>query len=57
VPRISADFLAEERAALGEFLYQQEYFGRFVETVEQLFGAEMVATAFDRDVEPLLGVG
>ncbi len=55
VPRISAEFLEEERDALGDFLFKQEYFGRFAETVEQLFGAEMVASAFSRGVEPLLG--
>jgi hypothetical protein len=53
VPRISADFLEEERAALGEFLFRQEYYGRFAETSEQLFGAEAVAGAFDRTIEPL----
>jgi hypothetical protein len=39
--------------ALGDFLYTQEYFGRFAETSEQLFGADLVADAFSRTVEPL----
>lgn len=55
-PRITKAFLAEERLALGERLYQQEYFGKFLETVEQVFGTDAVQGAFSRDVAPL-GLG
>lgn len=52
-PRISADFLREERLSLGERMWLQEYFGEFVETTDQAFTNEAINAAFDRDLEPL----
>jgi hypothetical protein len=52
-PRITKEFLEEERLALGDRLYEQEYMGRFLETKEQLFGEEQVKRIFSRDVQPL----
>jgi hypothetical protein len=52
-PRITKAFLAEEHLALGDRLYRQEYFGEFLETVEQVFGADSITSAFSRGVEPL----
>jgi hypothetical protein len=36
-PRITAEFLAEERTALGEQAFMQEYYNRFVETSGSVF--------------------
>lgn len=52
-PRISAAFLAEERAALGPWLYEQEYECEFRATGGQLFTEEMIAGMFSADVAPL----
>jgi hypothetical protein len=53
VPRISPDFLATERLALGESWFSQEYLCSFVQASNQVFSAEDVARAISRDVEPL----
>jgi Terminase large subunit, T4likevirus-type, N-terminal len=57
VPRISAEFLAEERQALPRRVYQQEYFCEFVETDDQVFSYEDVAGAITEEVTPLFGAG
>jgi hypothetical protein len=57
VPRISEEFLAEERRALPQRVYQQEYYCEFVETDDQVFSYEDVASAITEEVEPLFGIG
>jgi len=52
-PRISPLFLAEERAALGDWWYRQEYGCEFVETTDQVFSYEDVMRAFDNDLTPM----
>ena len=52
-PRISAAFLAEERAALGPWLYEQEYQTEFRSAGGQLFTEDMIRAMFSADVEPL----
>ena len=52
-PRISPEFLAEERAALGDWWYRQEYGCEFVETQDQLFAYDVVMRAVSSDVKPL----
>jgi len=54
-PRISRAFLAEERAALGDFWFRQEYECEFSETSDQLFAHAVVQAAFTADVTPLFG--
>lgn len=54
-PRIAPAFLAEERAAMGDFWYRQEYECEFVETVDQVFGYDLVLSAVSADVKPLFG--
>jgi hypothetical protein len=56
-PRIPATFLAEERAALPERWYRQEYECSFEETVDQVFSYEHVQAALSADVAPLFGSG
>jgi hypothetical protein len=52
-PRITADFLAGERAALGEHWYSQEYELEFRDVVESLFLQEDIDAALTCDVLPL----
>ena len=54
IPRISAVFLAEERAALG-FWYGQEYENLFLDTASQLFSSIDIDAAVRDDVAPLWG--
>ncbi|MBT9156276.1 MAG: hypothetical protein DDT37_01261 [Firmicutes bacterium] len=54
-PRIAADFLAEERQALGDWWFRQEYLCEFAETVDQAFSYEHVARAVSTEIKPLFG--
>ena len=50
-PRISAQFLAEERRNMGDWWYQQEYMCTFLDAETQAFRREDVDMAFREDVE------
>ncbi len=50
-PRISADFLAEEKRNMGEWWFAQEYMCHFSEAQTQVFTREEVDNAFREDVE------
>jgi hypothetical protein len=52
-PRIPAEFLDEERAALPSWVFRQEYECSFEETEDQVFTTEMVERAVSADVTPL----
>lgn len=52
-PRISSEFLEEERRALPRRIYRQEYECSFEETEDQVFSYEDVAAAISPDVAPL----
>jgi hypothetical protein len=52
-PRIPADFLAEERRALGERWFRQEYLCSFEDAVDAVFAYEDVQAALSDDVQPL----
>ena len=52
-PRIPAAFLEEERRALGERVFRQEYLCEFVETGGGVFDVELVEKAVRDDVAPL----
>ena len=52
-PRISEEFLREERASLGDWWFKQEYMCEFVEPVDQVFGYELVMGMLSSDVKPL----
>ena len=54
-PRISPEFLKEEKAALGDWWFRQEYFCEFVETVDQIFSYDLVQAAITEEVKPLFG--
>ncbi len=51
-PRISPDFLAEERRSMGEWWFNQEYLCQFSEAETQAFRREDVDNAFREEVEP-----
>jgi hypothetical protein len=54
-PRIPADFLAEERRALGERWYRQEYLCSFEETIDAVFAYADIQAAMSDEVQPLFG--
>lgn len=56
-PRISKEFLEQERRALGERWYRQEYFCSFESTIDAVFNYEDIQRALSDDVEPLFKLG
>jgi hypothetical protein len=54
-PRISGDFLREERLTLGDWWYRQEYLCEFSENVDQYFSYEEIREALSDEVKPLFG--
>jgi hypothetical protein len=52
-PRISREFLEEERLALGPRWFSMEYLCQFGEAVDAVFREEDIAAAFDPGLEPL----
>jgi hypothetical protein len=54
-PRIPRQFLDEERAALGDWWFNQEYLCEFTDTIDSVFSYEHVMGAISADVQPLFG--
>jgi hypothetical protein len=52
-PRITPAFLAEERLALGERWYRQEYECSFEDVLGAVFGREVIAACMSAEVAPL----
>jgi hypothetical protein len=52
-PRISREFLAEERRALGERWYRQEYQCSFEDVIDAVFSYADIQAALRDDVQPL----
>jgi len=50
-PRISAEFLDEERRTMGEWWFAQEYGCDFLDAETQPFSREDIERAFEEDVE------
>jgi hypothetical protein len=55
-PRIAREWLEQERKAIGELWFRQEYLCEFVETSDQVFSYEDIARALETDASPLFGV-
>jgi hypothetical protein len=55
VPRITPEFLAEERKALGDRWWSQEYGCDFQATIDAVFDPADIAAALADDVKPLFG--
>lgn len=51
-PRISAEFLAEERAALGPMRFAQEYECQFIDAETSAFSSDLIAQALTNDFKP-----
>ncbi len=56
-PRISPEFLEEERRALPPRVYRQEYLCSFEEVEDQVFTHDEIEDMFSDDVEPLFAGG
>jgi hypothetical protein len=54
VPRITKEFLDQERENIGQFWFSQEYECKFVDSDSQLFSSDSIARAFSRELEPLV---
>lgn len=52
-PRISAEFLEQERRQIGEWWFAQEYQCEFVDTTDQVFRSEDIQAMFSPEVQPL----
>jgi hypothetical protein len=52
-PRIPAAFLADERRALGERWFRQEYLCSFEDTIDAVFGQSDIMAALSNDIQPL----
>jgi hypothetical protein len=55
VPRISAQFLEEERKSMGSWWFEQEYGCQFKESTDAVFSHAAVMGALSDDVTPLFG--
>ena len=53
VSRITDDFLAQERATIGDWWFAQEYECRFVDASDQLFSTASIEAAITPDLKPL----
>jgi hypothetical protein len=56
-PRITEEFLDEERSSLPPFIFRQEYECSFEETEDQVFTTDMIDRALTDEVQPLFGRG
>jgi hypothetical protein len=56
-PRITEEFLDEERSSLPPFIYRQEYECSFEETEDQVFTSDLIDRAVTYEVQPLFGTG
>jgi hypothetical protein len=54
-PRITPEFLEQERRQIPDFIFRQEYMCEFVETIDQVFRYEDIQRALDPKVTPLFG--
>jgi hypothetical protein len=55
-PRISKEFLEEERRALGERWYRQEYLTDFAECIDAVFSYADIQAARTNDIKPLFPI-
>ena len=54
-PRITPEFLAEEKRKMGDLWFRSEYLCEFVESVSSVFTYEEVMSAFRSDFTPIFG--
>ena len=51
-PRISAEYLDEQRREMPGWMYEQEFEGHFGDSDVQAFRSEDIEAAFDPELEP-----
>jgi hypothetical protein len=56
-PRISEEFIEEQRETLPPWVFRQEYECSFEETEDQVFSLDMIERAVTSDVKPLFAAG
>lgn len=56
-PRITKEFLDDERATIGEWAFRQEYMCEFIDTRDAVFRSVDIERAITDDVKPLFPVG
>lgn len=56
-PRMTEEFLEQERQEMGEWEFSQEYLGSFRDTVDQLYRTKDIEAALSADAEPLFDAG
>lgn len=54
-PRLSDEFLQQEKREIGSWMFSQEYECEFVDQVGQMFRTKDIQGAFSSDIEPLFG--
>ena len=52
-PRMSPEQLEQQKRAMGDMFFRQEFLCEFVDTEEQTFAYDLIHNAFDDGVEPL----
>jgi len=52
-PRITPEFLAEEKRSMGDWFYNQEYLCCFMEAEDGCFAYDLIMSAIDETVKPL----
>ena len=55
-PRIARTFLDQERKALGDRWYNQEYLCEFTDVIDAVFSYSDIQAAMSDDIKPLFGV-
>lgn len=50
-PRIAPEFLEEERASMGDWWYQQEYFCKFMDAQTSVFNYQDIENMFRKEIE------
>lgn len=55
-PRITPEFLEQERRAIGDWWYRQEYECEFVDPVSSIFSSDLIRSAISNEITPLFQV-
>ena len=50
-PRISPDFLEDERRSMGDYFFQQEYMNKFQDAIDSAFRAADIERMMDKEIE------
>ena len=56
-PRISKEFLEEERKAMGDWWFMQEYMCEFMDAIDSIFSYDKVMAALSDEIKPLFPIG